>query len=153
DSFKIGDEEIQHTKLRFGDLTLPDTDMLIGADFFLSHRVFVATSQRKLYFTYNGGPVFNLATGPSGRPGRPAPEPPAAAGAATTTAIATGAAPAPAEISAAAAEAGAGTAASADAGAPIGDSASAVPAAAAPPIPKDQPTDAAGFSRRGAAYA
>jgi tetratricopeptide (TPR) repeat protein len=34
--------------------------MLVGADFFLSHRVFVANSQRKLYFTYNGGPVFKL---------------------------------------------------------------------------------------------
>ena len=36
--------------------------MLIGADFFLSHRIYVASSQRKLYFTYNGGPVFNLDT-------------------------------------------------------------------------------------------
>jgi tetratricopeptide (TPR) repeat protein len=34
--------------------------MLIGADFFLSHRVYVATSQHRLYFTYNGGAVFNL---------------------------------------------------------------------------------------------
>jgi tetratricopeptide (TPR) repeat protein len=34
--------------------------MLIGPDFFLSHRIYVANSQQKLYFTYNGGPVFNL---------------------------------------------------------------------------------------------
>ncbi len=34
--------------------------MLIGADFFLSHRIYVASSQHKLFFTYNGGPVFNL---------------------------------------------------------------------------------------------
>jgi len=27
---------------------MPD-DMLIGADFFLSHRIYVATGQRKLY--------------------------------------------------------------------------------------------------------
>jgi tetratricopeptide (TPR) repeat protein len=33
--------------------------MLIGADFFLSHRVYVANSLRKMYFTYDGGPVFN----------------------------------------------------------------------------------------------
>jgi tetratricopeptide (TPR) repeat protein len=59
-SFKVGDEEIQHAKLRFGGTLGIDTDMLIGADFFLSHRVYVATSQHKLYFTYNGGPVFNL---------------------------------------------------------------------------------------------
>ena len=36
--------------------------MLIGADFFLSHRVFIANSQDKIYFTYNGGPVFDLRT-------------------------------------------------------------------------------------------
>jgi hypothetical protein len=43
-----------------------DVDMLIGADFFLSHRIYVANSQRKLYFTYNGGPVFNLTAEPQG---------------------------------------------------------------------------------------
>jgi tetratricopeptide (TPR) repeat protein len=60
-SFKIGDEEIKNTSLRFGDIGIDNVDMLIGADFFLSHRIYVASSQRKLYFTYNGGPVFNLA--------------------------------------------------------------------------------------------
>lgn len=58
--FKIGDEEIHNTRLRLGDTTLPNIDMLIGADFFLSHRIYVANSQDKLYFSYNGGPVFNL---------------------------------------------------------------------------------------------
>jgi tetratricopeptide (TPR) repeat protein/predicted aspartyl protease len=58
-SFKIGDEEIRNTRLRIGDVGI-DTDMLLGFDFFLSHRIFVASSQGKLYFTYNGGPVFNL---------------------------------------------------------------------------------------------
>jgi tetratricopeptide (TPR) repeat protein/predicted aspartyl protease len=61
DSFKFEDgEEIRHTHLRIGDVNLNPSDMLLGADFFLSHRVFVANSQNKLYFTYNGGPVFNL---------------------------------------------------------------------------------------------
>jgi tetratricopeptide (TPR) repeat protein/predicted aspartyl protease len=58
-TFKIGDEEIRNTRLRIGEIGLREDDMLIGADFFLSHRVYVATSQKKLYFTYNGGPVFN----------------------------------------------------------------------------------------------
>jgi tetratricopeptide (TPR) repeat protein len=62
-SFKIGNEEIKHTRLRIGDIVLPNADMLIGADFFLSHRIYVANSQRKLFFTYNGGPVFNLTAG------------------------------------------------------------------------------------------
>jgi tetratricopeptide (TPR) repeat protein len=64
-SFKIGDEEIRNTRLRIEELGMSGTDMLIGADFFLSHRVYVASSQRKLYFTYNGGPVFNLAQAPA----------------------------------------------------------------------------------------
>jgi tetratricopeptide (TPR) repeat protein/predicted aspartyl protease len=63
-SFKMGDEEIRNTHLRIGDVELLNADMLIGADFFLSHRVYVASSQRKLYLTYNGGSVFNLTTSP-----------------------------------------------------------------------------------------
>lgn len=76
DSFKIGDEEVKHTKLRIGELLDPRADMLIGADFFLSHRVYVASSQHKLYFTYNGGPVFNLTSSPSGSSPPAAPPPP-----------------------------------------------------------------------------
>ena len=59
-SFKIGDEEIRNARLRFGDIQLAQADMLIGADFFLSHRIYVARRQNRLFFTYNGGPVFNL---------------------------------------------------------------------------------------------
>lgn len=75
-SFKVGDEEIKNTRLRIGDIDLPNADMLIGADFFLSHRIYVANSQHRLYFTYNGGPVFNLAAG-----NRPVTEPAADASA------------------------------------------------------------------------
>src|ERR1019366_6629169 len=61
-SFKLGDEEIKNTPLLIGDMQLPGVDMLVGADFFLSHRVYVSNTQHKIYFTYNGGPVFNLDT-------------------------------------------------------------------------------------------
>lgn len=65
ESFKLGEEEIRNARLRIGE-SLPDfIDMLIGADFFLSHRLYVASGQHKLFFTYNGGPVFNLASSPS----------------------------------------------------------------------------------------
>lgn len=57
-SFKIGDEEIHDTKLQVAEMS-NDTDMLLGADFFAAHRVYVSNSQRKLYFTYEGGPVFS----------------------------------------------------------------------------------------------
>ena len=72
DVFKIGDEEIRHTRLTVADAKLDDTDdgpdMLLGADFFLSHHIYVANSQHKLYFTYNGGPVFNLKASPAAAP-------------------------------------------------------------------------------------
>jgi predicted aspartyl protease len=64
-SFRVGDaEEIQNARLRIADAMIPEADMLIGFDFFLSHRIFVANSQRKMYISYNGGPVFNLAKAP-----------------------------------------------------------------------------------------
>ena len=63
-SFKIGDEEIRNTQLRVldesGSYPRLSNDMVLGADFFLAHRIYVANSQHKLYFTYNGGRVFAL---------------------------------------------------------------------------------------------
>ena len=60
-SFRLGDEEIKNAQLRISNAPAGrDHDMLIGADFFLSHRVMISNSQHKLYFTYNGGPVFDL---------------------------------------------------------------------------------------------
>ena len=130
-SFKIGVEEIRNTHLRIGEMSLGDTDMLVGADFFLSHRVYVANSQAKLYFTYNGGPVFDLTNTANATAARAAGDPAKDA--------ATGVGPNASAAPGAAAE-GAGTAA-------------ALAAAGAIPASRDQPTDAAGFARRGSAYA
>ncbi|MBS0295051.1 MAG: aspartyl protease family protein [Proteobacteria bacterium] len=58
DSFSLGEEEVRNVRLPIGDINLPGVDLLLGADFFLSHRILVAHSQNRLYFTYNGGPVF-----------------------------------------------------------------------------------------------
>jgi tetratricopeptide (TPR) repeat protein/predicted aspartyl protease len=101
----IGGEQVKNTRLRIADITLTDADMIIGADFFLSHRIYVSKGQRKVYFTYNGGPVFNLEV----PPGTAAPPPTQTAAPATT-------------------------------------------AAGATPPAADEPTDAAGFTRRGNAY-
>ncbi len=58
----LGGEEIRNIGLRFADFSLStDADMLIGLDFFKSHRIYVSKSQRRLYFTYNGGQVFDLS--------------------------------------------------------------------------------------------
>ncbi len=74
ESFTVGNERIKNPKIRFADLwrnmvytetgsRLPtrlagQPDMLLGADFLRAHRVLVARSQRKMYFTYAGGTVF-----------------------------------------------------------------------------------------------
>lgn len=60
DKFEIGGETIEHTHLLIGDIGLQNADMLLGSDFFLAHRIYVAYSQDRLYFTYNGGAVFDV---------------------------------------------------------------------------------------------
>jgi predicted aspartyl protease len=74
DSVVIGNETINHAHIYFGDLYKEGTytsigsrlsksvekeqPMLLGADFLRAHRVLVSHSQRKMYFSYLGGPVF-----------------------------------------------------------------------------------------------
>ena len=86
DSFGIGDETIKNAKLQIADLFGADAEvetgsrvasrpentpsMLLGADFFRSHRVMIANSQGKVYFSYKGGPVFALY---DDAPDKPAP--------------------------------------------------------------------------------
>ena len=81
DSFGFGDEVIQHAKLWIADLFYADVetgtattsipkratdepDMLLGADFFKSHRVYVSQEQKKVYVSYAGGPVFDTSARP-----------------------------------------------------------------------------------------
>ena len=128
-SFKVGDEEIRNTRLRVADAVTENADMLIGADFFLSHHIFVASKQHKLFFTYNGGPVFNLATLLAS-----APAPAAAAPAVGADSPAPAAAPPPV--------------------ATVPPVAADSPAAApAPPPAPGEPKNAAEFARRGNAFA
>ena len=61
-SFQLGGETIQNVRMSVADIELRETDMLLGIDFFLSHRIYVSKSQRRMYFTYNGGTVFSLST-------------------------------------------------------------------------------------------
>jgi predicted aspartyl protease len=61
-SVKVGDEEIRNTRLTINDVDEGYYDVLLGADFMLAHHIYVANSQKKLYFTYSGGPVFRYRT-------------------------------------------------------------------------------------------
>ena len=64
DTFSVGTETIQHSEMLVMDGNLGDgsADMILGVDFMLAHHMYIANSQRKLYFTYNGGRVFSLDT-------------------------------------------------------------------------------------------
>jgi hypothetical protein len=57
----LGGASIEHFRLRVGEID-PQirVDLILGVDFFLSHRIYVASSQHRLFFTYNGGPVFDV---------------------------------------------------------------------------------------------
>ncbi|MDZ5648861.1 retroviral-like aspartic protease family protein [Nitrospirillum sp. BR 11828] len=67
DSFGIGDEEVRHVHLNFGsfapkedrDMVRIAIPMLLGMDFIRSHRIYVANSQNKLYFTNVSMPIFD----------------------------------------------------------------------------------------------
>ncbi|MBB6252361.1 retroviral-like aspartic protease family protein [Nitrospirillum iridis] len=77
-TFTVGEETIRNVRLRFGDLFEGDRrmstpEMLLGLDFLRAHRVMVAHSQRKIYLSYVGGPVFQVV-GPRLRRADPLPD-------------------------------------------------------------------------------
>ncbi|MDB5480794.1 MAG: hypothetical protein JWO83_1847 [Caulobacteraceae bacterium] len=77
-SFSFGDETIKNAQLRIADLFAADKEvrlgshipeaaidapeMLLGVDFFHSHRVYVSLGQRTVYVSYIGGPVFQTTS-------------------------------------------------------------------------------------------
>jgi predicted aspartyl protease len=64
DSIRLGEnEELRGVRVRIAELDLGDADLLLGADFFLSHHVFVSRAVRKIYFTSYPGTVFNVEDG------------------------------------------------------------------------------------------
>jgi tetratricopeptide (TPR) repeat protein len=64
DTFEIGDESIRNARLRIIDRARlnygRNIEVILGGDFLRSHRVLAAYSQRKIYFSYLGGPVFQV---------------------------------------------------------------------------------------------
>lgn len=58
-SFKLDQEEIRNVRIQIGQMDI-DTDMLIGSDFFIAHRIYVSNAQHRMFLTYEGGPVFNV---------------------------------------------------------------------------------------------
>ena len=88
EQIQIGGETIRNDRLGVANVDLGrEADLLVGIDFFLSHRIYVSKQQSRIFITYNGGPVFAQA-------GRE-PVSTAAAGAAKTDAMTSDAGPAP----------------------------------------------------------
>ena len=74
DSFAIDTEVVRNAQLPVADLfgankkvtlgswapryQMDFPEMLLGGDFFLSHRILVARSEKRVYLTYSGGPIF-----------------------------------------------------------------------------------------------
>ena len=74
ESFAIGNEVIRNPTLRIADFTRETSvsqvgggqasrfaaqpQLILGMDFLRAHRIFIANSQRRMYFTYAGGTVF-----------------------------------------------------------------------------------------------
>ncbi|HZV94030.1 MAG TPA: tetratricopeptide repeat protein [Caldimonas sp.] len=84
DKFELGGEAILHNDLEVADFDMDDADMLLGIDFFLSHRIYVSKRQDRMFFTYNGGRVFARNKSESARPATFVADTAAAGGAATT---------------------------------------------------------------------
>jgi tetratricopeptide (TPR) repeat protein len=58
ESFELGGEKIANNYISIDETDIGDIEMLIGLDYFLSHRIYVSRLQGKVYATWNGGPVF-----------------------------------------------------------------------------------------------
>lgn len=64
--FELGGEKVTNNRFQVAEVSTRDWGILIGLDYFLSHRILVARSQRKVYVTWNGGAVFAQAEGDQG---------------------------------------------------------------------------------------
>lgn len=83
DSFTLGDETIKNAKIRtaplFNAIKIEETGsrlgshenaaelprMLLGLDFLRAHRILLSSSHQMAYFTYLGGPVFDVTAPPN----------------------------------------------------------------------------------------
>jgi predicted aspartyl protease/tetratricopeptide (TPR) repeat protein len=64
--FEIGGEKVSNNRMDVTDTDGGDYGMLLGLDYFLSHRVYVSRLQGKVYATWNGGAVFAKGRQPAG---------------------------------------------------------------------------------------
>ena len=56
--FELGGEKIVNNRLQIDSVDRMDEGVIVGLDYFLSHRIYVSRLQGQLYITWNGSPVF-----------------------------------------------------------------------------------------------
>ncbi len=67
DLVEIADQQVlRDNQLSVIDVDSDDHDMLLGLDYFLAHRLYVARQTGQLYITWNGRPVFPSGSGQEG---------------------------------------------------------------------------------------
>lgn len=60
-AFELGGERVSPLRMKVVDVPKGPNQvwhMILGLDYFLSHRIYVSRKQRKLFITWNGGPPF-----------------------------------------------------------------------------------------------
>ncbi len=75
-TFELGGEKVSGNLLYVDDADNLGVEMLLGLDYFLSHHIYVSRLQKKVYVTWNGGPVFS-GNRPSAANAEPYAAPPA----------------------------------------------------------------------------
>jgi predicted aspartyl protease/tetratricopeptide (TPR) repeat protein len=56
--FELGGQKIINSRLQIDDADDSNQGMVLGLDYFLSHRILVSRLQRQVYVTWNGNPAF-----------------------------------------------------------------------------------------------
>lgn len=62
DLIELGGEKIRNSRLRVDDVDF-EYGLLVGMDYFLSHRIYVSRLQQRVYITWNGTPIFSPGGG------------------------------------------------------------------------------------------
>lgn len=64
--FELGGEVISNNRVSIDESKSDEHDLLIGLDYFLSHRVYISKAKGKLLATWNGTPVFSTGAADPG---------------------------------------------------------------------------------------
>jgi predicted aspartyl protease/tetratricopeptide (TPR) repeat protein len=59
-AIEFGQERIDNCRVQVADFHLRGIEMVVGIDFFLTHRIYVSVPRRRIHIAYTGGPIFGF---------------------------------------------------------------------------------------------